>query len=252
MPAATPTPTLRVATYNVHGCIGTDRQRSESRIAEVIASLSVDVVALQEVDLGRARSAQADQAELIATQLGWTHVFHPAMRHGDEQYGNAFLSLLPFTLKRTAELPGLAPWYCRETRGALWLEIETELGLVQIVNTHFGLSGAERRLQAELLTSSEWLGGIPANAPAILLGDFNSPRASRTYRFLARQLGDVRTQVQPRRTFRTFPTRLPAVAVDHIFVNPALQATRVDVYRTPVSRVASDHFPLAAELHLAE
>jgi len=42
---------LRVATYNVHGCMGMDRQRSEERIAEVIAQMLVDVVAMQEVDL---------------------------------------------------------------------------------------------------------------------------------------------------------------------------------------------------------
>jgi endonuclease/exonuclease/phosphatase family metal-dependent hydrolase len=49
----TSAPKLRVATYNVHGCVGMDRQRSEARIAEVIAQLSVDIVALQELDLSR-------------------------------------------------------------------------------------------------------------------------------------------------------------------------------------------------------
>ena len=79
---------LRVATYNVHGCVGMDGQRSEGRIAEVIASMSADVVGLQELDLGRSRSAHVDQAASIATQLGWKYHFHPAMRSGDEQYGN--------------------------------------------------------------------------------------------------------------------------------------------------------------------
>src|SRR4029079_12766379 len=62
---------LRVATYNVHGCTGIDRRRSEARIAEVIAEMSVDIVALQELDLGRRRSAGADQTKMIADQLGW-------------------------------------------------------------------------------------------------------------------------------------------------------------------------------------
>src|SRR5436190_16620436 len=104
---------LRVATYNVHGCVGMDAQRSEDRIAEVIASMSADIVGLQELDLGRPRSAHADQAALIAKQLGWKHYFHPAMRHGDGQYGNAILSRFPIELQRAAELPGPAPWYCR-------------------------------------------------------------------------------------------------------------------------------------------
>ena len=102
-----------LATYNVHGCVGMDGQRSEDRIAEVIASMSADIVGLQELDLGRARSADVDQAALIAEELGWKYYFHPAMRRGDEQYGNAIVSRFPIALKRADEMPGVAPWYCR-------------------------------------------------------------------------------------------------------------------------------------------
>ncbi|HST10849.1 MAG TPA: endonuclease/exonuclease/phosphatase family protein, partial [Terriglobales bacterium] len=112
---------LRVATYNVHGCVGMDGQRSEGRIAEVIASMSADIVGLQELDLGRPRSAHADQAALIATRLGWKYHFHPAMRSGEEQYGNAIVSRFPIELTRAAEMPGTPPWYCREQRIAIWM-----------------------------------------------------------------------------------------------------------------------------------
>jgi endonuclease/exonuclease/phosphatase family metal-dependent hydrolase len=37
---------FRVATYNVHDCVGMDRQRSETRIAAVIAELAVDLNSL--------------------------------------------------------------------------------------------------------------------------------------------------------------------------------------------------------------
>ena len=87
-----------------------------------------------------------------------------------------------------------------------------------------------------------------ASDPVILLGDFNSVPASRAYRIFATHLRDVRTLVSPRRPFRTFPTRFPSLAVDHIFVNAALHATDLRVHHTPHARVASDHFPLAAEL----
>ncbi|HSH39379.1 MAG TPA: endonuclease/exonuclease/phosphatase family protein, partial [Chthoniobacterales bacterium] len=132
-------PKLRVATYNVHGCVGMDRQRSESRIAEVIASLSADIVGLQELDQNRARSAAVDQAGAIAKQLGWHHFFHPAMRKAEELYGDAILSRYPIRVRHAMELPGKPPWYCRETRGITWTEAETPLGLLHIVNTHFGL-----------------------------------------------------------------------------------------------------------------
>src|SRR3712207_9538711 len=91
-------PRLRVATYNVHGCVGIDGQRSESRIAEVIASMPADIVGLQELDLNRARSAGVNQSALIAQQLGWHYLFEPAMLHGqNEHYGNAIISRYPIT-----------------------------------------------------------------------------------------------------------------------------------------------------------
>ena len=40
--------TLRVATYNIHRCRGLDGRTSPARIAEVIASVEPDIVALQE------------------------------------------------------------------------------------------------------------------------------------------------------------------------------------------------------------
>ena len=242
-------PSLRVATYNVRGCVGMDRQRSESRIAEVIASMSADIVGLQELDVGRSRSKHADQAALIAAQLGWKYHFHPAMRRGDEQYGNAIVSRFPIALKRADEMPGVAPWYCREKRIAIWIQAETDLGSVHVINSHFGLGRNERQLQAELLVGPTWLGSIAPDEPAILLGDFNSVRSSRAHRLIAGHLRDVRTLV-PARAFRTFPTRFPSLAVDHIFVNAALHPTQLRVHRTPRARLASDHFPLVCELTL--
>jgi endonuclease/exonuclease/phosphatase family metal-dependent hydrolase len=38
--------------------------------------------------------------------------------------------------------------------------------------------------------------------------------------------------------------------VDHIFTSNALRPTGLQVHRTPLARVASDHFPLVAELTL--
>ena len=67
---------------------------------------------------------------------------------------------------------------------------------------------------------------------------------------LAAHLRDVRTLVRPARAFRTFPTRFPSLAVDHIFVNAALHPTQLNVHRTPLARLASDHFPLVCELTL--
>ena len=45
-----------VMTYNVHSCLGMDGKLSPARIARVIAQCNPDVVALQELDVRRART----------------------------------------------------------------------------------------------------------------------------------------------------------------------------------------------------
>lgn len=241
--------TLRVATYNVRGCRGIDGRRSEMRIAEVIASLSADVVALQELDLGRTRSAGVDQAQLIAEQLGWVRLFEPAMRNGAEQYGNAILSRYPLTSGQALLLPGEGSWYCREKRVALQARAETALGNVQFINTHFGLGRAERFLQATFLAAS--LAAVPKCEPLVLLGDFNSLPGSRSLAHIRNHLRSVRALLPAAGPCRTFPTRFPSVAVDHIFVNAAFEALKLQVHRTALARLASDHYPLVAELTCA-
>ena len=228
--------------------MGMDRQRSETRIAQVIAEMSVDVVALQELDLGRRRSAGADQTKMIAEQLGWHSYFHPAMRQGDEDYGNAIISRHRLTFRRGIELPGMPPFFCRENRTAVEVEIETNLGKVHIINTHLGLGWRERFVQAQLFTTAEWLAAIASDIPVILLGDFNSLRGSRPYRALNRHLRDVRELIETKKPIRTFPTRFPVLGVDHIFVNGPVQPISLTVHHSPLARIASDHFPLLAEL----
>jgi len=230
--------------------MGMDRQRSEGRIAEVIAEMSVDVVALQELDLGRQRSAGADQTKIIADQLGWYSHFHPAMRRGDEHYGNAIVSRYQLTFRRGVELPGTPPFFCRENRVAIQASVETNLGRVHVINTHLGLGWRERLVQTQLFTNAEWRAAIADDTPFILLGDFNSMRGSRPYRTLNRHLRDVRELIGTK-PIRTFPTRFPLLAVDHIFVNQAVQPTSVTVHRSPLARIASDHFPLVAEFVLS-
>jgi endonuclease/exonuclease/phosphatase family metal-dependent hydrolase len=231
--------------------MGMDQQRSEARIAEVIAEMSVDIVALQELDVGRRRSAGVNQTRMIAEQLGWHSHFHPAMRQDDEHYGNAILSRYRLTLRRAIDLPGRAPFFCRENRAAIEVEIETNLGRVQIINTHLGLGWRERFVQAQLFSSAQWRAAIAGDTPLILLGDFNSLRGSRPYRTLNRYLRDVRELIQATGPIRTFPTRFPVLAVDHIFVNEAVQPVSLTVHRSPLARIASDHFPLMGELVLA-
>ena len=59
----------RILTYNVHRCVGVDRRLDVDRVAAVIAEHEPDIVCLQELDVGRARTGHVDQAQAIADRL---------------------------------------------------------------------------------------------------------------------------------------------------------------------------------------
>ena len=108
---------LRIMTYNVHRCVGADGRADPRRIAEVIAACQPDMVALQELDVGRLRTGGIDQAHAIAHLLGMSFHFHPALQVEEELYGDAILSALPMRLVKAGPLS----WkhQLRAARGAL-------------------------------------------------------------------------------------------------------------------------------------
>ncbi|RYD65873.1 MAG: hypothetical protein EOP84_31580, partial [Verrucomicrobiaceae bacterium] len=182
---------VRIMTYNVHSCRGMDGRICHERIADVIERYDPDVVALQELDLGRKRSGRLDQTRAIAELVAMDSHFHPALRIVDEEYGDAILSKYPMKVLRAGALPSPPRKFIDETRGALWVSLLVGGQEVQVINTHFGLGRNERRLQAEALLGDEWLGAARARGtPVILCGDFNSPNGGVVHRMFTSQLRD--------------------------------------------------------------
>ena len=129
----------RLISYNVHRCVGMDRRLDLDRIVGVIAEFEPDIVCLQELDVGRARTGGVDQAAEIARKLAMTVHFHPAMRVEAELYGDAVLTHLPERLVKTDALPTVAGIPGLEPRGALWTRIEVDGQDLNIMNTPLGL-----------------------------------------------------------------------------------------------------------------
>jgi endonuclease/exonuclease/phosphatase family metal-dependent hydrolase len=175
--------------------------------------------------------------------------FHPAIHMLGELYGNAILTRTPSSLVKGALLPSPRLRHMIEPRGALW--VTTELGSVKldIVNTHLGLTRAERSMQVGALVGSDWIGCQTGERAFILAGDFNVGRRSRSFRRLAACLMPAR-DATGRRRLRTFPSRLPMLSLDHVFVSDAIEAVDVRTVRTKLTRLASDHLPLMAEFRI--
>jgi endonuclease/exonuclease/phosphatase family metal-dependent hydrolase len=241
---------LRVMTYNVHSCVGMDGKLDAQRIARVIARARPDVVALQELDVGRARTGSMDQAHRIAHHLEMEFHFHPAMHLEEERYGDAILTHLPMRLVKAGALPGLPDKPRLEPRGALWVAVELDGQEIQVLNTHLGLLRRERIAQVEALLGPEWLGHRQCRAPVVFCGDLNALPSSPVCGRLKRRLADVQDLAAGHRPRGTFSSRMPNLRIDHVFVSTAVEVTGIEVGDSELARVASDHLPLVAELRI--
>ncbi|MBO9502735.1 endonuclease/exonuclease/phosphatase family protein [Brevundimonas sp. A19_0] len=240
----------RLITYNVHRCVGMDRKLDLDRVAGVIAEFEPDIVCLQELDVGRARTGGVDQAAEIAGKLAMSVHFHPAMRVEAELYGDAILTHLPEQLVKTDALPSVAGIPGLEPRGALWTRIGVAGQWVNVLNTHLGLVPREQRRQATALVGRDWLGRRDCTGPTILTGDFNATSITRPYRILAGRLDDAQRRLGLKPSVKTFPSSFPAIRIDHAFVSPEIRVTQVRSSFSPLARMASDHLPLILDFEV--
>ena len=241
----------RILTYNVHRCVGNDRRLDVARIADVIAAQAPDIVALQEVDVGRARTGGVDQAHRIAERLKMAFHFNAALRVEEELYGDAILTHLPERLIKAGPLPGHPRIPRLEPRGALWVAVKIGGAEVQILNTHLGLVPREQQIQARALAGPDWLESSSRKDPLILLGDFNAAPPAMVYRTFAAKLTPARRAAPRRWPTPTFPSPMPMLSIDHLFVSDGIKVLAVRAPDDSLARVASDHLPLVMDFDLA-
>ena len=239
---------LRVATLNVHSCIGMDGRCSPARIARLIDRLDADIIALQELDVGRIRSRREDQLEQLAQFTGMHAAWCPCTSFEKHTaYGHGLLSRFPIRSSRCIALPGPRR---AEPRKVLHVCIDILGTSTQVLSTHLGLSRWERLAQVETLLGPDGLGRLSPDDPVIVLGDLNTGGGSPAYRRLAQRLHNVQANCAGHVGQATFPSVLPVLQLDHIFVSPHFGIDRVFVPRNELSQTATDHLPLVAELRL--
>ena len=239
----------RIMTYNVHRCVGVDGKLDVRRVADVIAESQPDIVALQELDVRRARTRGIDQAHAIAELLDMRFHFHAALKVEEELYGDALLTAYPERLIKAGPLPGLPALPKLEPRGAVWAELEVDGRPLNVVTTHFGLLAREQAAQADALMGHRWLGAREHLDDFILLGDFNATSGSAAHRRLTARLQDAQMQL-PGRNLPTYPSLFPMLRIDHVFVGADVQVAAVEVPATPLAKAASDHLPLVVDFTL--
>lgn len=252
---------MRMVTFNIlHGRSAHDDQVDVDRLAECVALLNADVLALQEVDCDQPRSAKADLTAVAAEAMGAvSHRFVAAISGtpgatwmaatGDEQpgtaaYGIALLSRFPaltWQVLRLPQIPTKFPMYLpgprrvqivdEEPRAAVLARFDTDLGPLTVANTHLSFVPGWNRVQLRRLTRD--LRGFPG--PRVLMGDLNmTPPTPERW-----------TRLRPLATAATFPVDNPERQLDHILTDDRLLAA--DSCSAPQLAV-SDHRPLVVDV----
>jgi endonuclease/exonuclease/phosphatase family metal-dependent hydrolase len=205
------------------------------RIVAILESLDADFIALQEVE--DRQYAGAPVGRFFSERLGRHAYSGTTLQRGDAAYGNLLLARQEAAAVRAHDIsvPRAEP------RGAIEADFNIGECHLRLVATHFGLRYPERLAQARQLLSDIDYGDADIN---VLAGDFNEwwPRS--------RSLQLFRGAFGPGSRARTFPSRMPMIALDRIYVEPQMAVVDVRAVTTAACRLASDHLPLICDLQL--
>jgi len=229
---------LKVASYNVHKCVGTDGKFDPERVLKVLHEIDADVVALQEADLRFGDKRGLLNLEQLREMTGLVPAQLPSPGRNHGWRGNVVLSRESMVMNtEQIVLPGVEP------RGAVVVDMMIRKQHLRIIATHFGLLRHSRAQQVERV-----LEAAKDDKPfcTVLMGDLNEWRTGKRSALMGLEpiFGAVNGFAP------SFPARFPMLALDRILCNPRARLTDITAHSTPLSRKASDHLPLTATLRI--
>ena len=228
---------IRVASYNVHKGVGTDRARRPDRILEVLREIDADIVALQEADRRFGTRLAVIAPDAILGTTDYEPVALSERPHSVGWHGNALLVRRRFAAVANAriDLPTLEP------RGAVCAEVALGPVMLRVVGMHLDLSGFRRGAQAQAVIRHC---AACAPMPTVLMGDLNewSARGGCLRYF---EQGFDQVPLPP-----SFHSRRPLARLDRIMVSSQLSVLASGVHHSATARVASDHLPVWADIEI--
>ncbi len=248
------TEVLRVATLNIHkGLSQFNRRMVIHELREGLRTLDADLVFLQEVQGMNERLALrfaawpgVPQHEYLA-EGGWTPVYGRNAVYDHGHHGNAILSRYPIVSAANEDVSS----HRFERRGLLH-SVVTVPGWrrnLHCLCVHLSLHERGRRMQTEAI--AERLADlIRRRLPVVIAGDFNDWR-HRASAVLEERLGMREVAIAHHgRAARTFPSFLPLLRLDRIYVH-GFDVVSAQVHRGAPWSMLSDHLALSAELRRA-
>jgi endonuclease/exonuclease/phosphatase family metal-dependent hydrolase len=243
---------LTVMTLNLWGH---NKWRSRRwAVVDWINELQPDLVALQEVVV---RRIGIRQASWIAKRTGMTATFGPAKPIRGGHFGNAVLSRLPVRGSRCRSLTDA--WSGNEPRAIVTVDVDAHGRRVFCSSTHLSWQLDEGWIrQQQVRDIARVVGAQPADALAIVCGDFNATPDSPEIGFMkSRDLTDTYAAANPGEQGHTWSNANPFAAeenlpdrrIDYIFVS-AGRVRSADVVCDQPRRGAwpTDHFGVVARV----
>lgn len=230
---------LKVASYNIHKCVGTDRRRNPARTIDVLNEIDADVIALQEADRRFGQRAAAIPHLLLEQNSDYRAVPLDVQTDSMGWHGNAILvrKSARLLMHDIIHIPFLEP------RGAVIAQVETGGIHLSVLGMHLDLSGLWRRRQAAAIVKLANDHG--RNMPTVLMGDLNEWSAS------SGCLNDFGHSFEFAPCGRSFHARSPIAELDRIMYCDQLKLVDCGVLDCRASRKASDHLPVWAVMEPA-
>lgn len=232
-------PQFTLSSYNIHKCVGVDRQFNPERIVEVIKECNADIMALQEVDKRFGNREAVIDPIYIQHKTGLYYAPLKTKKPASlGWHGNAiFYKNLELVSVEQIDLPGLEP------RGALFAIFKKEGLNFCVICAHFGLLHKSRKGQVKAILE---IFERKYTMPSFLVGDFNEWR-----RNARSSLHSLQTHFHLHPGHKaSFPARYPLFSLDRIFASQKDMLLSTTIHNSELSRKASDHLPIKALIHL--
>jgi endonuclease/exonuclease/phosphatase family metal-dependent hydrolase len=225
---------IRLASYNIHKAVGTDRLRRPERIIDILDEMAIDIAVLQEADRRFRARASALPADLLA-DAGWHAVPFDTRPDSIGWHGNAVLIRPDISLTSHA----LIPLPTLEPRGGVLAELLVRGKPLRVVGMHLDLSGLWRRRQVRAIFAAL---ALRAPMPTILAGDLNewSPHGG--------CLPELTHDYRIAHSGPSFHARRPVARLDRIMVGDGLHLLGSGTHHSAKAKRASDHLPVWAEV----
>ncbi len=230
---------IKLASYNIRKCVGTDWQRNPGRILDILNEIDADVVALQEVDRRFGSRITSLSPELIAQKTDYEVIDFSERPQSLGWHGNTILYRRGVRVLNTQTLilPALEP------RGAVLADLETGGDRIRVIGLHLGLIDLWRRRQAQSVLNH--LDILDEALPTVIMGDLNQWT---TEGGCLEHFAEHHQVIAPGPSFHAAH---PFVSFDRLIATFDIKVVQSGVHRSALSRKGSDHLPIWADVEIA-